>query len=220
VVTEQAVEKLTGLSAIAVCCRILGALFYLQPDDPVVQPILAFLDEGTLPQTWPFGSEEELTRVGRDMRRAKLADGGIKAMVEEYQYLFTGPDHLEAPPWGSVYRDEEGLLFGETTLEVRDFLASEGFVLNTVHNEPDDHIGLLFWAAAWFAEKQQPSALRKLLEDHILPWSDEYLKRFVAAANNPFYKNLGILARLTLLEMQAVNGGLKVGLPLAIWKSH
>lgn len=186
------------LDAVADCCRILGALFYYPPEHAAVAPILALLREGEWPQAWQFGDAGELRRVGAEMAAALADADALPALAEEYQRLFVGPDHLDAPPWGSVYLEEEGTLFGDSTLALRDFLDAEGVALRTEQQEPEDHIGLLFWAAAWLAEAQRPAALRRLLDDHLSRWSDAYLDQFARTVLHPFYRALGHLARLTL----------------------
>jgi len=191
-------ESVADLGAVADCCRILGALFYYPPNDPAVAPIAALLAEGLWAQSWPFGNRDELDRIGEEMAEAFAKADAMTALAEEHQRLFIGPDHLDAPPWGSVYLDEEGTLFGDSTLAVRHFLDAEGVTLHTEQHEPEDHIGLLFWAAAWLAEAGRPAALHLLIDEHIRPWSDAYLDKLGEAARHPFYRALERLARLTL----------------------
>lgn len=196
--------NVADLDAVAGCCRILGALFYYPPDHAAVAPIVALLREGRWPQAWPFGPPDELERVGADMATALAGPEAMKALLEEHQRLFIGPDHLDAPPWGSVYLEEEGTLFGDSTLALRHFLDAEGVALQTAQHEPEDHIGLLFWAAAWLAEAKRPVALRRLLDKHILCWSEAYLNQLAEAARHPFYRALERLAHLTLDSLQTV----------------
>lgn len=189
--------------AVAVCCRILGALLYLPPNDPVMTPILASLREERWLQEWPFGVQETLARLGRDFAAALSDDDAEAQMCAEYQRLFIGPNALEAPPWGSVYLEEEGTLFGDTTLALRSFLEEQGVSLNTGMHEPDDHIGLLLWAAAWLAEHDRPAAVVMLFDQHLLPWSGRYLERLESAAQLEFYRCVAQLASTTLIGMRA-----------------
>ncbi|MFA9438217.1 Tat proofreading chaperone DmsD [Uliginosibacterium sp. sgz301328] len=179
---------------ISASCRILGALFYLSPADASVQPFLGFLAEHALPEAWPFGASLELERVqtlmAQDLDRDRLA--------RAYQRLFIGPDHLEAPPWGSVYMSEDSTLCADSLLDLRAFFAAEQVRLDMRLNEPEDHIGLLFWAIAWLADQQSPAAISALLDKHMLPWSNTYFSRLAMAAEHPFYVGLSQLASLTL----------------------
>jgi putative dimethyl sulfoxide reductase chaperone len=183
---------------ISTSCRVLGALFYLPPNAPATQPFLALLGQGSLPQAWPFGTKEELD----DLQVHMAQDLDLQRLAKAYQNLFVGPDHLEAPPWGSVYLTEDGTLCGNSTLALRAFLHAERITFDIRANEPEDHIGLLFWALAWLAEQQRPATLGTLLDEHLLPWSGLYLNAFTAAADHPFYVGLGRLASLTLTSIQ------------------
>lgn len=200
--SEIEAGKVADLDAVAGCCRILGALFYYPPDHAAVAPIVALLQDGHWPQAWPFGKPDELESIGTEMAAALAGPEAMKTLIEEHQRLFIGPDHLDAPPWGSVYLDEEGTLFGDSTLALRHFLDAEGVTLRTEQHEPEDHIGLLFWAAAWLAEAKRPVALRRLIDEHILPWSGSYLGKLGEAARHPFYRALERLASLTLDALQ------------------
>lgn len=211
--SEIEAGNIADLDAVAGCCRILGALFYYPPDNAAVAPILAILQEGHWPQSWPFGAPDELDRIGADMAASLKKPDMMESLIEEHQRLFIGPDHLDAPPWGSVYLDEEGTLFGDSNLALRRFLDAEGVFLQTMQREPEDHFGLLFWAAAWLAEAGRPVALRRLLDEHILNWSEAYLRLFAKAARQPFYQALERLASLSLNSLQTCRFQTSGGIP-------
>ena len=201
--TEYAAEADDATQeAVAVCCRILGALFYLPPNDPVMAPILTTLRDGSWLAAWPFGTPDELSELRRDFTAALSKDDAVAELAVEYQRLFIGPDALEAPPWGSVYLEEEGTLFGDTTLALRSFLEEQGVSLSTGMHEPDDHIGLLLWAAAWLAEHDRPAIILALFDDHLLPWSGRYLRQLEAAARHAFYRSVARLTGTTLAGMR------------------
>ncbi|MFT4173173.1 MAG: Tat proofreading chaperone DmsD [Rhodocyclaceae bacterium] len=187
--------------SVAICCRILGALFYLPPTTASTQPFFDLVRQGLLPQSWPFGTADELDSVQRLMAQGL----DERHLADAYGRLFIGPDHLEAPPWGSVYLTEDGTLYGDSTLALRAFLDTEGIVLDWRINEPEDHIGLLFWAIAWLAEHQRDDALATLLDDHLRPWASTYLAQLESVASHPFYAGLARLAALTLQALPATS---------------
>jgi TorA maturation chaperone TorD len=138
------------------------------------------------------GLEELRTMVGQPQfveiyqgeaaRRLAAAIAGlgpapdIESLAEDYAHLFGGPDSLAAPPWESVYRTEERLLFGEPEQQVRSLLAAFGMA---VENEPADHIAfeLAFLARLSEAAIMQPDATGTLLaaqkrfvDEHLLQW--------------------------------------------------
>jgi putative dimethyl sulfoxide reductase chaperone len=60
----------------------------------------------------------------------------------EYTHLFHGPGQPKAPPWESVYRTPERLLFGWPALHVREAYLQEGFEITLKNRQPEDHMGL------------------------------------------------------------------------------
>lgn len=72
---------------------------------------------------------------------------------------FIGPHALPAPPWGSVYLDPEGLLQGDSTLALSEFLKRERLKINTSFPEPVDHIGLMLFQAAVLASEKEKAQL-------------------------------------------------------------
>ncbi|WP_367106175.1 molecular chaperone TorD [uncultured Psychrobacter sp.] len=57
-------------------------------------------------------------------------------------FLLSGDD--SAPPYASYYLSEDKHLYGEPTVQMRKFLASQQLSLNTEFREPDDHISVYF----------------------------------------------------------------------------
>jgi TorA maturation chaperone TorD len=56
--------------------------------------------------------------------------------------LFVGPDKLIAPPWESVYRSKEGLLFQESTMTVREIYRTQGLHPEGYPHVADDGLAL------------------------------------------------------------------------------
>ncbi len=192
-------ERQLDLSApereqIAACLRLLGSLLHKAPDDPTLAPFFTLLGGESLKVEWPFGSESQLDAV-----QALMTEDTTPArLVEAWQELFIGPHHFEAPPWGSVYLDKENVIFGDSTLVLRHFLALQGVSLEGSLNEPEDHIGLLLWVAAGFIADGRDDALKELMSGHILSWSGRYLELLTKHSCHPFYRGLASLTGLTL----------------------
>lgn len=66
----------------------------------------------------------------------------LNQLRHEYMRLFIGPEKLIAPPWESVYRSKEGLLFQGSTLTVREIYRKEGYLPEGYPNVPDDSLAL------------------------------------------------------------------------------
>lgn len=127
---------------------------------------------------------------------------------KDYAALFIGPGHLPAPPWESVYRTEERLTFGDSTLEVREWY--QRYELEFVHknSEPDDHFGLELEfmgklianeLQAWEEDdaiKAEGLAHEQLafLDEHLLCWAKEFTQDVQAGAQTLYYQGLAQLA--------------------------
>ncbi|MDZ4163751.1 MAG: molecular chaperone TorD family protein [Smithellaceae bacterium] len=61
-------------------------------------------------------------------------------MIVEYARLFLGPFKIPAPPYGSVYLEQAGLLMGESTIEVSRFYQEQGLSLPEDTKDMPDHI--------------------------------------------------------------------------------
>ncbi|WPU20985.1 Tat proofreading chaperone DmsD [Cedecea neteri] len=187
------------LSAIALSGRVLGALFYHAPSHPDCASLMAMLSTPDWVSEWPFQTPK-LTTIA-PLMAAGLADQ-LTPINEEFQRLFIGPYALPAPPWSSVYLDKENVLFGDSLLELRQWMRAQGFAPQTEQNEPEDHFGLMLMLAAWLADQGQQQPLDELLAWHLLPWAERYLNLFTDNAANDFYRGLGDLAKLTLSGWQ------------------
>lgn len=177
--------------------RVLGILFYCEPDSPECSDIVVQLSNGSWAAQWPYGSEDQLLPIAALL--AQLADDETRE--EAWQRLFIGPYALPAPPWGSVYLDKEIVLFGDSTLKLRNWMAQKHVEVTLEQGEPEDQFGLMLMMAAWLAE-HQPADLPELLADHLLPWGYRYLALQQSVAGHPFYQGLAELATLTLTHWQ------------------
>ncbi|MEW7315193.1 Tat proofreading chaperone DmsD [Buttiauxella gaviniae] len=187
------------LATIALTGKVLGALFYQAPTSPDVATLYATLEDPSWPEQWPV-QHEELAVIAQ-----RMAEGfaySQESLSEAWQRLFIGPYALPASPWGSVYLDKENVLFGDSMLELRQWMRDNDIAAEQETNEPDDHIGMLLMLAAWLAEEGLQQQVDELLSWHILPWSGRFLELFIANAGHPFYQALGELTRLTLAGWQ------------------
>ncbi|MCT4703997.1 Tat proofreading chaperone DmsD [Enterobacteriaceae bacterium H20N1] len=188
-------QNSTRLATIALTGRVLGVLYRQSPQSQDAAPLYATLANTAWAAQWPVQSVE-LTEIAQ-----RMADGiahSQESLNEAYQRLFIGPYALPAAPWGSVYLDKENVLFGDSMLELRQWMRENGIAHQTEQNEPDDHIGTLLMLAAWLAEQGHQQRVDELLARHLLPWAGRFLELFTQKAAHPFYQGLGELTRLTL----------------------
>jgi len=165
--------------AVALSARTLGALFSYAPNSAHIAPLVAAFQDGSWQQQWPFPVAAPLASA--------FAASTEESLPEAWQRLFIGPWALPAPPWGSVWLDKESVLFGDSTLALREWMRTNGIALDAERNEPEDHFGTLLLLAAWLCETEQDALFSQLLAWHLLPWSGRFLSVFVDHAAHPFY---------------------------------
>lgn len=181
----------------AFSARILGALFYYPPESEQTQALIAAFRQGEWQTQWPLAPEALTPLVPLFCAESK------ETIPEAWQRLFIGPWALPAPPWGSVWLDKESVLFGDSTLELRQWMRDNHITWEASQNEPEDHFGTLLMLAAWLVENQRYATCDELLAWHLLPWAGRFLEIFVAEARHPFWQAAGRLARLTLSDWQS-----------------
>lgn len=163
--------------AVALSARTLGALFSYAPNSAEIAPLVAAFQDGSWQQQWPFPVAAPMA--------SGFAASAEETLPEAWQRLFIGPWALPAPPWGSVWLDKESVLFGDSTLALRQWMRENGIALEADGNEPEDHFGTVLLLAAWLCETEQDALFAQLLAWHLLPWSGRFLSVFVDHAAHP-----------------------------------
>ena len=51
------------MNEFSILCRVLGSLYYRQPQDPLLVPLFTLIREGKLAANWPLEQDELLTRL-------------------------------------------------------------------------------------------------------------------------------------------------------------
>lgn len=192
-----------------------GALarFLLAPADT---ELLAELGRPGQLAAWPLPLDVDTSR-GLDGIAASLqASERGEDLAEDYQRLFVGPGHLLAPPYESVHRTRDRLLFDVPTFEVRAAYNEFGMQAPRLNREPDDHLGLelsflgsLCNIALDAIDREDRAALqralaaqRRFLAEHLLPWGSDCLRMVEVNAKTLFYRGVGALG-LGLLSRAA-----------------
>ena len=150
--------------------RVLGALFYFAPDSDEAAPLVSSLTADGWQAQWPL-SENILSPLV-----VQFQTEVDETLPEAWQRLFIGPYTLPSPPWGSVWLDRENVLFGDSTLALRQWMRDNGIQFEMQQNEPEDHFGSLLLLTAWLAENERHTECEQLLAWHLLPWSARFLR--------------------------------------------
>lgn len=193
--------------------RLLARLYR---EGPSLDILKALLEEGTLSYLAQAEGNEESRKGCRMMEEELRAQGGdLKAyeakLRQDYTRLFIGPGSVKAPPWESVYRSPDRLLFGEETLAVRKFYQSFGVSIKNLYREPDDHLGLELEFMAWLCAqaleglsggewKRYLEGQQKFLREHLLEWVPAFTKDMENSAETAFFQGLASFTRGFLLQ--------------------
>jgi hypothetical protein len=51
------------MNEFSILCRVLGTLYYRQPQDPLLVPLFTMIREGKLAQNWPLEQDDLLERL-------------------------------------------------------------------------------------------------------------------------------------------------------------
>jgi len=197
----------------------LSKVFYEPPTPDFIQ----LLVDDSLFDIWPIESDNPTMQAGLAELRAFCAawqPDDIAALKRDYARLFIGPDRLLAPPWESVYRSDEHLLFERQTLQVRAVYQRFGMPIPRLNVEPDDHIGLEFRFVAHLCtlalealERDRPEivngltdALRGFFSEHLWLWAPDCLERVESSGLTAYYRGAARLALGCMQVSSAVFG--------------
>ena len=97
------------MNEFSILCRVLGSLYYRQPQDPLLVPLFTLIREGKLAASWPLEQDELLERL------QKSCD--MQSLAAEYNALFVG-EECSVAPYRSAWVDHLGsLLLAASWLE-------------------------------------------------------------------------------------------------------
>lgn len=98
----------------------------------------------------------------------------------DFNALFIGPQKLKAAPFASVYLEEEALVMGRTTLDIREFMASVGLYVNKENIIPDDHISyVLELAVLLSANVRQTAEYEEAFRQYVLTYLAQWVPLFI-----------------------------------------
>lgn len=98
----------------------------------------------------------------------------------DFNALFIGPKKLKAAPFASVYLEEEALVMGRTTLDIREFMASVGLYVNKENIIPDDHISYVLELAVFLsANARQTAEYEEVLRQYVLTYLTQWVPLFI-----------------------------------------
>jgi TorA maturation chaperone TorD len=190
--------------------NFLGRAIYKYPDDKERSWLQSCIDDEVFSEV-PFSSDNNDTQIGLKYLQRWQADGLTDTVFEQiqsdYTRLFIGPGKVLAPPWESVYFNEERMTFQKQTLDVRHWYRRFGIEIEKLHQEPDDHIGLELLFMAQLASlcldalnehdtirfEEVEAAQGDFLNYHLGIWALSWCKLVQKHAETDFYPGLAYL---------------------------
>jgi TorA maturation chaperone TorD len=172
--------------------------FLLFPPDLLAEPPLQLSEQSA--DGWRSLRNYAGDRSGKELQYDQ-------ELALEYFRLFVGPDTVLAPPWETVYRHEDRLLFGQETAVIRAWYARYELVSRWLNREPDDHLGLELEFLSFLSQRtegllregnQEAAASvladqQQFLHKHLLAWVPLWRADVCRHAGLEFYKGLAVL---------------------------
>jgi len=202
-------ERLMGA---VLACRFFGLLFRAAPGKTLLRSLR---DQGLL-TNWPLAGGGAQAERGLGLMRGFLClpvEEAVSLTQREFAELFVGPEQ-PLNQWESVWTSREKLLFGESTLAVREAYACYG--METPGPEPDDHISLemtflgeLLGRAAEASGQGDAAGAAELIAacaafyaTHPARWAKLFLRELEARAATDFYRGAAMLCAATLDSLE------------------
>lgn len=156
----------------------------------------------------PFESQEYLNAFLEELTSGQVDKIEAKEK-ESFLQLFFGPEHIPAPPWESVYRTRERILFGEPTLQIRKKLRDFNLYYQNEHKEPEDHISIELEFMNYLIDKSIKSIKEGdeeefsraldyqylLLNDHLINWIESFAEDILSSTNSSLYRGSAIFLK-------------------------
>ena len=159
------------MNEFSILCRVLGSLYYRQPQDPLLVPLFTLIREGKLAANWPLEQDELLTRLQKSC------------------------DECAVPPYRSAWVE------GAAEAEVRAFLSERGMPLaDTPADHIGTLLLAASWLEDQSTEDES-EALETLFSEYLLPWCGAFLGKVEAHATTPFWRTMAPLTRDAISAM-------------------
>jgi putative dimethyl sulfoxide reductase chaperone len=134
----------------------------------------------------------EMEKAYRSLATAAPEVEEWKAVEFAFNRLFVGPGPVAAPPYASIYIDNEPFVMGETTLKIRRLYEMIGLRSPWSGTVPDDHISLELDACIHMHQGLRQSSSDQLkvlydyfLSEHVSQWIPKFIDTVTQADEVP-----------------------------------
>lgn len=195
-VPMPASDSATGLGGQLVVYDLLRRLFLSGPSPDLLQAIAA-VDRASL--GLPKHLDPDLEKM-QEVVEANLEhlQSWQESLLVEFTRLMVGPGETPVVPYGSFYLSPTRNLMTEETLAVRAFYLDAGLAVESLHQVPDDHLGIelefLYWLTQQAADGNRKARVHFLdlhdnfIRDHFSRWVSEFAGALDRATTEPFFR--------------------------------
>jgi TorA maturation chaperone TorD len=148
------------------------------------------------------------------MKAALNGTEDLEVIKIDYAKLFVGPYQLLAPPYGSVYLENERKVMGDSTLDARNRYGDAGLEISENFRDVPDHIAvelefmyfLIFQEIEAATHSKMEDFIEYLkkqesfLEDHLGAWVSDFTKNIIANSESQFFKALAQLTKIFIKQ--------------------
>ncbi|WP_281655061.1 molecular chaperone [Eggerthella sinensis] len=158
-----------------------------------------------------FILSSEAAREGLSRMVAFCSEASPETMARakaDFHKLFVGPQKLPSPPWGSVYLDRRGMLFGPSEQKVQDFMERFGLRKASEEHAPCDHFAIELQFVAELgkravaalpedgqAARRDLAGATEFMDAYVATWHGRFLGLVEHHAETAFYQGLAMFAR-------------------------
>jgi TorA maturation chaperone TorD len=193
-----------------------GTMIMFDPSEECIQD---FWKQGILKSLPVSSYNPRFIKAASQLRESvDNNNSNLGIMRKDYLNLFAGTGNPLAPPYESVYRSIDHLLFDKQTSEVREFYGSYGWESKFKGKIPDDHLGIELLFLTLLIEKylefddnaccsEMRSEIRRFIDLHLLSWIPEWNSHIQERAISIGYKGIGTLILACVEDLHSLLAG-------------
>lgn len=144
-------------------------------------------------------------------------NSNIDMMSSDYKSLFVGNSTPSAPPFESLYRSKDYLVFEKQRSEVMEFYNSYGWESRYKGKISDDHLGIELLFLTRMIEKylvlddeacnsEMRNEIRRYINLHLLSWVPDWNEQIQKNAITISYKGIGTLVLACIEDIYSIMG--------------
>ena len=177
------------------CFKLLAACFY-EPDKNLLLEEQVCENLSKLLDLWASGAAKAAGEMTLGLKTCSQEQLSI-----DHAALFVGPFELIAAPYGSVYKEKNCQVMGESTVDVLRFYQNAGLSVDI--KEPPDHIAIELEFMSYLCNKEAESVangnyeeretyrhLQRQFFQSAMEWVPRFCDAIKQGTSNPFYSGL------------------------------